>query len=202
MAMKATVKRPSRKRFAKSPSNTTTEKRSQTSRPTAPAPANAVCPRSLSMIATERSHSTSYVCNQASQCAAMRVRSWWMLARVVLDERGIPVIEPMDMARVRCRLTDVANFFTMKRSDGGFIQVGTFPPKQLAENILAQEEWDLPPLAGIARSPILHSDGTIFTTAGYDPISRLKYCPDPSLNLKPIPEYPLAKKYVHAWISY
>jgi hypothetical protein len=113
-----------------------------------------------------------------------------VLARVVLDERGIPVIEPMDMARVRCRLTDVANFFTMRKLDGGYIPVGTFPPKPLAENILAQEEWDLPPLAGIARSPILHSDGTICTQAGYDPISRLKYCPDPSLNLKPIPEYP------------
>lgn len=123
-----------------------------------------------------------------------------LLSRVVLDERGIPVIEQMDMARVRCRLTDVANFFTMRRSDGGYIQVGTFPPKQLAENILAQEEWDLPPLAGIARSPILHADGTICTTAGYDPISKLKYCPDPSLNLKPIPEHPCGEE-VHACVD-
>ncbi len=117
-----------------------------------------------------------------------------VLARVVLDERGIPVIEQMDMARVRCRLTDVSNFFTMRRSDGGYIPVGTFPPRQLAENILAQEEWDLPPLAGIARSPILHADGSICTKAGYDSISRLKYCPDPSLNLKPIPEFPCGEE--------
>lgn len=171
------------------------EKRSQTSRPTAPAPANAGLPsividdRQLSDL-TQLAMSAIKRAN-APPCVFVR---GGMLARVVLDERGIPVIEPMDMARVRCRLTDVANFFTMKRSDGGFIQVGTFPPKQLAENILAQEEWDLPPLAGIARSPILHSDGTIFTTAGYDPISRLKYCPDPSLNLKPIPEYPCGEE--------
>lgn len=171
------------------------EKRSRAARPTAPAPANAGL---ISIVIDDRQLSDL---TQLAMSAIKRANSppcvfvrGGVLARVVLDERGIPVIEQMDMARVRCRLTDVANFFTMRRSDGGFIQVGTFPPKQLAENILAQEEWDLPPLAGIARSPILHADGTICTTAGYDPVSKLKYCPDPSLNLKPIPDYPCGEE--------
>jgi hypothetical protein len=48
----------------------------------------------------------------------------------------------------------------------------------------------LPPLAGIARAPILRHDGTICTTPGYDSVSRLMYCPDPALVLTPIPDYP------------
>lgn len=62
--------------------------------------------------------------------------------------------------------------------------------RRLAENILAQSSWDFPPLAGIARAPILRHDGTICTQAGYDPVSRLYYCPDLGLTLSPIPEYP------------
>jgi hypothetical protein len=116
------------------------------------------------------------------------------LVRVVYDEQDVPKIEPLDVSRIRCRLTEVANFFTMRKSDGGYIPVGTNPPKTLAENILAQTDWDLPPLAGVARAPILRVDGTICTTAGYDSISRLMYCPDPSLNLRPVPEYPCGEE--------
>ena len=112
------------------------------------------------------------------------------LVRIVHNEQNIPKIEPLDVARIRCRLTEVANLFTMRKSDGGYIPVGTNPPKSLAENILAQEDWDLPPLAGVARAPILRGDGTICTTPGYDPASRLMYCPDPLLNLGPIREQP------------
>ena len=110
------------------------------------------------------------------------------LVRIVRDEQNIPKIEPLDVARIRCRLTEVANFFTMRKSDGGYIPVGTNPPKTLAENILAQEDWDVPPLAGVARAPILRADGTICTTPGYDPTSRLMYCPDPLLKLGPVAE--------------
>jgi hypothetical protein len=116
------------------------------------------------------------------------------LVRIVYDEQDIPKIEPLDVSRIRCRLTEVANFFTMRKSDGGYIPVGTNPPKTLAENILAQEDWELPPLAGVARAPILRADGTICTTPGYDPTSRLMYCPDPSLNLRPIPEHPCGEE--------
>ncbi len=116
------------------------------------------------------------------------------LVRIVYDEQDIPKIEPLDVSRIRCRLTEVANFFTMRKSDGGYIPVGTNPPKTLAENILAQEDWELPPLAGVARAPILRADGTICTTPGYDPTSRLMYCPDPSLNLRPVPEHPCGEE--------
>jgi len=91
---------------------------------------------------------------------------------------------------MRCRLSQVANFFTLRRGEDGYEPVGVSPPLSLAENVLAQTTWDLPPLAGIARAPILRHDGTICTEPGYDPVSRLVYCPDPGLTLAPIPSYP------------
>jgi len=48
----------------------------------------------------------------------------------------------------------------------------------------------LPAARRIARAPILRRDGTICTEPGYDPVSRLYYCPDPGLTLSPIPDYP------------
>ena len=85
------------------------------------------------------------------------------------DENGVPKIESFDRVRMRCRLSEVANFFTLRKGEGGaYEQVGTNPPLSLAENVLAQTAWNLPPLAGIARAPILRQDGTICTTPGYD----------------------------------
>lgn len=113
------------------------------------------------------------------------------VARVVRDENSVPKVETFDRVRMRCRLAEVANFFTLRKGEGGcYEQVGTNPPLSLAENVLAQTTWNLPPLAGIARAPILRHDGTICTQPGYDPVSRLMYCPDPGLVLTPIPEYP------------
>lgn len=113
------------------------------------------------------------------------------LARVLCDENGMPKIEAFDRVRMRCRLAEVANFFTLRKGEGGcYEQVGTNPPLSLAENVLAQTTWRLPPLSGIARAPILRHDGTICTQPGYDGVSRLVYCPDPGLSLPPIPEYP------------
>ena len=113
--------------------------------------------------------------------AAHGVRTGGNLARVVRDENGLPRIEPFDRVRMRCRLSEVANFFTLRRGEDGYEPVGVNPPLSLAENVLAQTTWDLPPLAGIARAPILRHDGTICTEPGYDPVSRLVYCPDPDL---------------------
>ena len=127
---------------------------------------------------------------QSNKPPAVFVRAG-TVARVMCDENGAPTIESFDRVRMRCRLSEVANFFTLRKGEGGcYEQLGTNPPLSLAENILSQTSWNFPPLAGIARAPILRHDGTICTTPGYDPVSRLMYCPDPDLNLTPIPDYP------------
>ncbi len=111
------------------------------------------------------------------------------LCRVTRDEDGQPGIEDMDKVRVRARLADVATFFSINKQGE---HIGQNPPLYLAENILAQGTWDLPPLVGVARSPILRRDGTICTAPGYDAESRLYYCPDPALVVPPIPDNPSA----------
>ena len=123
---------------------------------------------------------------QANSTPVVFVRSG-SLSRVVRDEEGIPFIETVDKTRLRSRLTEVAAFFSINR-DGAYI--GTNPPLYLAENVLAQGTWDFPPLVGIARAPILRHDGTICTTPGYDPGSRLFYMPDAGLTVPGIPERP------------
>jgi hypothetical protein len=112
------------------------------------------------------------------------------LARVVRDENGVPGIEALDRVRMRCRLSEIANFFTLRKTKGGYEQVGSNPPLSLAENLLALGNWKLPALAGITRSPILRHDGSICATPGYDAQTRLFYCPDPALKLPPIPDEP------------
>lgn len=171
------------------------EKKSRASRPSAPTPANANLPsiliddRQLSEL-TDQALSALYFANQKPY---LFIRAG-NVVRVVYDEQGVPKIDTIDTAKMRCRLSESANFFTLRRSDGGYIQVGTIPPKSLAENILAQRDWGFPALAGIARAPILRRDGTICSTPGYDPISRLMYCPEPTLKLVPIPEHPCSEE--------
>ena len=109
------------------------------------------------------------------------------LGRVVRNKDGIPVVETIDKIRLRSRLTEVAAFYAVNK-EGAY--VGTNPPLYLAENILAQGTWDFPPLVGIARAPILRHDGTVCTTPGYDPGSRLFYMPDAGLAVPDIPEHP------------
>jgi putative DNA primase/helicase len=48
------------------------------------------------------------------------------------------------------------------------------PPSIVAKIILARDgEWKFPPLAGVITTPTMRPDGTIFSTPGYDPQTRL-----------------------------
>jgi hypothetical protein len=123
---------------------------------------------------------------KANQPPLVFVRSG-SLSRVIRDEDGQPAVDKLDKVKVRARLADVANFYSITKN-GNFVSAN--PPLHLAENILAQGTWDFPSLMGIARAPILRRDGTICTTQGYDGQSCLYYCPDPGLVVPPIPENP------------
>ncbi len=170
-------------------------KKTRTARPLAPAPTNTSLPSILidDRQLSELTDQALSALNSSNRKPHLFIRAGGIV-RVVYDEQGVPKIDAIDTAKMRCRLSESANFFTMRRSDGGYIQVGTIPPKSLAENILAQKDWSFPALAGIARAPILRRDGTICTAPGYDPTSRLMYCPDPALKLVPIPDHPCGEE--------
>jgi hypothetical protein len=113
------------------------------------------------------------------------------LCRVVLDEEGVPVIQPFDKLRMRGRLAQVARFHAVRSGPAGPVRTNVNPPLALAENLVTLGQWpSFPPLSGIAHTPILHPDGTICTTPGYDRQSTLLYCPSPDLCVPPVPDHP------------
>ena len=59
----------------------------------------------------------------------------------------------------------------MAAKDGGFTP--TFPPKALAENMLADAAPPLPPLQGVVNTPVIGPNGDCIVTEGYDPITEL-----------------------------
>ncbi len=120
---------------------------------------------------------------------ALFVRSG-SLVRITEDENHVPKIETLERVHVRSRLSEVANFYVLKRSGDAVHQISVAPPLPLAENILVQGTWPFPPLAGLARSPIVRPDGTLCLAPGYDARTRLVYIPDPGLKLPRIPELP------------
>jgi hypothetical protein len=160
-------------------------------RPAAPVPINPDLPAIIvdDMQLSDLTAKALDAVDQSNDPPSVFVRSGTP-SRIVCDEKGIPAIEPLDRIRMRCRLAEVANFFSLRKGKDGYERVGINPPLSLAENILALGSWTFPQLSGIVRSPILHRDGTICTRPGYDPASGLVYCPDPGLTLTPIIEYP------------
>ena len=63
------------------------------------------------------------------------------------------------------------------------------PPIMVAKIVLSRDgEWKFPPLAGVITTPTMRPDGTIFSTPGYDPQTRLVLLdPPPMLSLSASP---------------
>jgi hypothetical protein len=68
----------------------------------------------------------------------------------------------------------------------------TDPSERVMKNVLVtlSESDSFPPLAGIARTPVIRGDGTILDTPGYDPASRLYFAPAIGLEVPSIPDAP------------
>ncbi len=65
------------------------------------------------------------------------------------------------------------------------------PPRDAAETILSRRgQWKFLPVSGCVTSPVLRSDGTLLTAAGYDAATELYHFSDPSLTMPSIPEKP------------
>lgn len=55
--------------------------------------------------------------------------------------------------------------------DDGWVVVP--PPRQIAEAILARNEWDFPVLTGVISAPTLRPDFSVLDQSGYDPRTGL-----------------------------
>ncbi len=70
-----------------------------------------------------------------------------------------------------------------EQSDGAVVEKDARLPRLFAVMYLDwRGEWQLPPLNGIATAPLLHDDGAIKSTEGYDSVSGLWYEKVPDLS--------------------
>lgn len=113
--------------------------------------------------------------------------------RVERDEYGRPTIRPLTEHGLRGVLDRVAVWISIKvGKDGVPRERPEYPPISIVRDVLNRPDtdWPLPPLHGIAKSPILHLDGTIHAIEGYDPVTRTYFAPEPGFSLAPVPEDP------------
>ena len=111
------------------------------------------------------------------------------LTRVITDERGQPVAAAHTADSLRNELSRVADWYELVGGVMGVRQKDAYPPTDAARAALALGEWSgVPALAGITQSPILHADGSVHDTTGYDPLSARWYAPAAGFTLPPIPD--------------
>lgn len=117
------------------------------------------------------------------------------IVRVERDEHGRPVIQTLNKAAVRGELDRAAHWVLFKPDkDKEVIETYVTPGEAIAEDLMERppSEWGLPALIGIATSPILHLDGSIHDTVGYDPVTQMYLLPEPGFVLAPVPANPTA----------
>ena len=119
-----------------------------------------------------------------------------------LYDRGVPVrlaFDQIQKGTVAQILTPhalvlmahgVCRPYARKPKDGTFIEVDVRLPHSFAVMYLDwRGEWQLPPLNGIASSPLLQNNGTINSTEGYDQASGM-WCEDVPDLAALVPEQP------------
>ena len=73
------------------------------------------------------------------------------------------------------------------------------PPKDMARVSLTHTgEWGFPTVAGIITTPTMRRDGSMISTPGYDPATRLYYVPDSRLVMPDILEAPTREDALQA----
>jgi hypothetical protein len=112
------------------------------------------------------------------------------LVRVVQDERGRARLGRVTDTVLRHRLARVADFVRVVTRGRTDTPVHITPPPDVVQDLLARGTWPVAAVEGITALPVLRADGSVLSTAGYDPATKLIYCPTPGLIVPAIPESP------------
>ena len=91
--------------------------------------------------------------------------------RIVKDRQsGMISARPVTANAIVLMVHELARPTVLRTKEGKTTEHNARVPKPLAEMYLdCDGEWGLPPLSGIASTPLLRADGSMFTTNGYDP---------------------------------
>lgn len=97
------------------------------------------------------------------------------LTRVVRDETGNPNAQPLNNSAILRTLAETADWVEYSIDDDGneFFKP-KFPPDDVVRSVGAMGEWPgLPALEGVVNAPTFAPDGTLHSTQGYNPVTRL-----------------------------
>jgi hypothetical protein len=130
---------------------------------------------------------------RANQAAPRFFVQGHRMVHVVKDAKGRAAIAEAGDVFLLPELERVADF-QARRKDGTVVP--SRPMLSLTRGILArpQQEWGLPELRGVLMGPVVRADGTVVSTAGYDPALRLYYAPKGKFELPKIPERPTRRE--------
>jgi hypothetical protein len=119
--------------------------------------------------------------------------------RVSKDECDTPYIEVMNEPALRGRLDRVATYVKYVKKQGKqesdeYKVVPTAVPLDVVRDVMSLPDFRLPALANITEIPALRANGSILSTPGYDPVSKLYYVPSRNLIVPKIPENPTTEE--------
>lgn len=107
------------------------------------------------------------------------------------NEHDITTLREVRDTRLRGILATIMDFFEIHTGlDGEEMETQVTPPFDLVQEVGSRHDIPLEGCHGIIRCPIMRGDGTILTTEGYDPTSKLYYSPVKGQVIPEIPENP------------
>ncbi len=89
-------------------------------------------------------------------------------------ELGTPIISRLKHEHLRELMGSAATWI---KYDKHGVPSSTMVPPWVPKTLAERDEWSFPPLEGISDTPVMRPDGTIHTTPGYDPVTRVIFDP-------------------------
>ncbi|MDD5094302.1 MAG: DUF3854 domain-containing protein [Dehalococcoidia bacterium] len=108
------------------------------------------------------------------------------LVRIVSDERDRLAIQELTDAAMCGEMLRVAHFENVSDKRA----TPAWPPDKLVRVLPTLPGAKFPPLLGLTEVPVVSQDGSVRTTPGYDPESKLFYAPLPGFRMPTITEAP------------
>jgi putative DNA primase/helicase len=147
----------------------------------------------------ERISSTAWDALRASNDPHVRiVRVGGIPSRLETGDDGAPEVKILTASRLRQEMAACAEWYRM--TSKGEEQPAR-PPRDVAENMLAQPNIRLPILERIVEAPVFSPDGVIETRPGYHSAARTYY--SGGVELRPVSEDPTSSEQERAleWID-